>query len=239
MKLLILFIFPFTLFSQNYLVKYEFKNPSGKQKLYELKTNGNYSEYLYIKSEGKNEGNIIVAPSNDEFFVIKNIENNVLISTEFLGKKRIIIKDSLNIMNWELFDEEKEIIGLKSLKAKMNFRGREYVAYYASEISIQDGPWKFQGLPGLIMEIYSTDGDFNYKVTEISNIPNFQEKETNYQSDKVVNWTSFTELYITYIDNLIRYFKSLKEESGYSDFYKVDKPEIIYEKAQTGEGIEF
>ncbi|APY07408.1 hypothetical protein BWZ20_03430 [Winogradskyella sp. J14-2] len=238
-SLLILFFFPLTIFSQSYQVKYEYQIPSGTKIHYELTTNGNYSEFINIKSEKSKEESVLISSSKERFFVLKNIEDNVLISTDFLGKKRIIIKDSLNIIDWELIDEHKEVIGMKCLKAKMNFRGRDYIAYYSPEINVQDGPWKFQGLPGLIMEIYTTDGDYHYQVIEVRKIPDFKEKEINFQNEKLYDWKSFKELYVTYIDNLIKYFKSEKEETGYSDYYKVNKPEIIYEKAQTGDGIEF
>ena len=33
------------------------------------------------------------------------------------------------------------------------FRGRTYKAWYTMEIEIEEGPWKFHGLPGLIVEI--------------------------------------------------------------------------------------
>ena len=239
MKLFIFLIIPSLIFSQSYKINYEYEIPSGTIINYELKTNGNYSEFTNLKSKKSEQDSEIILSSKAKFFVLKNIEKNMLLSTDFLGEKRVIIKDSLSIIDWELIDESKEVSGMKCFKAKMNFRGRDYIAYYSPEINIQDGPWKFQGLPGLIMEIYTTDGDYRYQVTEVSKIPDFQDKEVNFENEKIYDWETFKKLYITYIDHLVKYLKSEKVETGYSDYYKVNKPEIIYEKAQTGDGIEF
>lgn len=43
-------------------------------------------------------------------------------------------------MNWKLYDEETEILGYKCKKATTSFAGRDYIAWYSTEISISDGP---------------------------------------------------------------------------------------------------
>jgi len=55
--------------------------------------------------------------------------------------------------NWQLSNERKNILSYKCQKATCTFRGRNYVAWFTSEIPIQNGPYKFGGLPGLILEI--------------------------------------------------------------------------------------
>lgn len=68
---------------------------------------------------------------------------------------------------WKLISSEpKEIMGYMAKKASLEFGGRTWTAWYSSELPIQDGPYKFQGLPGLILEIESNDHD--YKFTAIS-----------------------------------------------------------------------
>lgn len=45
-----------------------------------------------------------------------------------------------------------------SNKAKIKFRGRDYYAFYTKEIEIKDGPWKWNNLPGLILEVNEKNG---------------------------------------------------------------------------------
>ncbi|MGO1729421.1 MAG: GLPGLI family protein, partial [Flavobacteriaceae bacterium] len=52
-------------------------------------------------------------------------------------------------------------------KATTNFGGREWIAWFASEISVQDGPYKFYKLPGLIVELYDTKKDYLFSLINI------------------------------------------------------------------------
>ena len=67
-------------------------------------------------------------------------------------------KDSLNHLKWELKDNIKEILGYSCTEAHTSFHGRNYIAYFTYEIPIFDGPWKFNGLPGLILELKEETG---------------------------------------------------------------------------------
>lgn len=79
------------------------------------------------------------------------------------------------MQGWKLLPETKEIKGYLCKKAEIHFAGRDYITWFTDEIPIPDGPYKFGGLPGLILEITSKDGDYHYTVSEIihkkGNIP--------------------------------------------------------------------
>ena len=70
---------------------------------------------------------------------------------------------------WDILPEMKNILGYKCQKAKGKFRGREYIAWFSSDIPRSDGPWKFCGLPGLILAVQDTKGDFFFTCTAIEN----------------------------------------------------------------------
>ena len=52
-------------------------------------------------------------------------------------------------------------------KAVADFRGREWIAWYAPELPLSYGPWKLCGLPGLILEAYDNKLEYKYTATEI------------------------------------------------------------------------
>ncbi|WP_196887348.1 GLPGLI family protein [Aureivirga sp. CE67] len=82
----------------------------------------------------------------------------------------IYTKDIHPALNWELSDETKKIHNFNCQKATLNFRGRKYIAWYTPEIPIFSGPWKFKGLPGLILEVSNDNSEkrhFSWKVEEI------------------------------------------------------------------------
>jgi GLPGLI family protein len=72
----------------------------------------------------------------------------------------LVKEDSLNL-NWRLKDEIKKIGNFNCQKATTEFRGREYIAWFTKDVLVPFGPWKFQGLPGLIIEIYDTNRVFH------------------------------------------------------------------------------
>ena len=72
-------------------------------------------------------------------------------------------------IEWELTDDTEEIMGHKCHKATARWRGREWNAWY-SDIPINAGPWKFQGLPGLILKVEDTAGDHSIYAIDSENL---------------------------------------------------------------------
>ncbi len=60
-------------------------------------------------------------------------------------------------MRWTLTDETQTILGHKCQKATCRFRGRDFEAWFAPDVPIKGGPWKFGGLPGCILKVYDKD----------------------------------------------------------------------------------
>ncbi|MCD8031168.1 MAG: GLPGLI family protein [Bacteroides sp.] len=64
-------------------------------------------------------------------------------------------------------DSTRQIINHSCQLATCEYRGRKYLAWFTEDLPVQTGPWKFYGLPGLIMEVYDTDKHHHYQITEI------------------------------------------------------------------------
>lgn len=60
-------------------------------------------------------------------------------------------------INWKLESETKKFGELTCHKATGSFRGKNYTAWYTDAIPLPYGPWKLQGLPGLILEAYDDE----------------------------------------------------------------------------------
>lgn len=69
---------------------------------------------------------------------------------------------------WKISKENKEILGYKAYLATTRYAGRNYEAYFTPQIAVQDGPYKFLGLPGLILEIFDEKKDHHFLATGIS-----------------------------------------------------------------------
>lgn len=56
-------------------------------------------------------------------------------------------------MKWEIKSDTLTILSYLCQKAVTVFRGRVYEAWFTTGIPINNGPWKFGGLPGLILKV--------------------------------------------------------------------------------------
>ncbi|MDT0294478.1 GLPGLI family protein [Mesonia ostreae] len=66
-------------------------------------------------------------------------------------------KEDRPAINWKLQNDTKKIGNIICKKATAEFRGRNYTVWYTEKIPLPYGPWKFQGLPGLVLEAYDTN----------------------------------------------------------------------------------
>jgi len=74
------------------------------------------------------------------------------------------------IDNWKLINESKIINTINCKKAEVNFKGRNWTAWYSPEIPFPYGPYKFSGLPGLIIKITDEKGDYDFEL--VKSLPN-------------------------------------------------------------------
>ena len=72
-------------------------------------------------------------------------------------------KQQLPRIEWKLENEEKKIKGVRCLKATCRFGGRDWTAWYAPEYAMPYGPYLFNGLPGLIMQVVDKKKNFAFK----------------------------------------------------------------------------
>lgn len=63
------------------------------------------------------------------------------------------------------------IIGnYKAQKATTSFGGRNWNAWFTTDVPFQDGPYKFSGLPGLIVKVEDEAGDYSFDLKETKRI---------------------------------------------------------------------
>ncbi|WP_445747732.1 GLPGLI family protein [Polaribacter sp.] len=68
---------------------------------------------------------------------------------------------------WKITNEKKKILNYTCQKAIVRYKGRDFVAWFSPEIPLQNGPWKFGGLPGFIFEISDTKNHYSFKLIGI------------------------------------------------------------------------
>ena len=58
------------------------------------------------------------------------------------------------LFDWQLLDGDSIVCGYPCHKATTIFRGRIWTVWYTLDLPYSDGPWKFCGLPGLVLYAY-------------------------------------------------------------------------------------
>ena len=69
--------------------------------------------------------------------------------------------------SWIISFDMQEVLGYTCQKATCHFRGRNYVAWFAPDIPVRQGPWKLGGLPGLILKAHDVDSLYTFEAVKI------------------------------------------------------------------------
>ncbi len=108
------------------------------------------------------------------FGMLTDIKNNCIIDHKFfpidfaaIKFDTLFVKDKARIISWELLNETKNINSFSCQKAIGNFRGRTYTVWFTNDIPVSLGPWKLNGLPGLILEATDSLNQFQFFAEKI------------------------------------------------------------------------
>ncbi|MGK0326157.1 MAG: GLPGLI family protein [Polaribacter sp.] len=152
------------------------------------------------------------------------IEKRFVNQTEIQGK-RFLVKDKLSEINWELSSETKNIGTYTCYKAtyskevdkvEISIKDGETVkdksketivttAWYTPQVPVSNGPAKYQGLPGLILEV--NDGKKTIVCVEIILNPSQKITVTEPKKGKVVSQKKYTKIQKQKTDEMMEKFK--------------------------------
>lgn len=93
---------------------------------------------------------------------------NVYFNNQILTD-RYKVKDERPIV-WKISSEKEKIGAWEAQKAETDFAGRHWTAWFTSDIAIQDGPYKFHGLPGLIVKLEDDTKSHRFELKAINSI---------------------------------------------------------------------
>lgn len=104
-----------------------------------------------------------------DYFITKNMDDKSVNFVESIGSKQVYYQEDRK-MNWEISPQVSDFNGYKVQKATMKFGGRTWTALFTPDIKISDGPYKFVGLPGLILKLEDDKGDYRFSFVKKINI---------------------------------------------------------------------
>lgn len=143
---------------------------------------------------------IIQSPENIQYF--ENVAMVLLSYNEPLVK------------NWKLINQSTTINTFNCKKAEINFKGRNWVAWYSEEIPFPYGPYKFSGLPGLIIRIFDDNGDYEFELVNSLSSSQMNNRYLNINKNRYTKATETTQKELenarkNFNDNLVQRFESM------------------------------
>lgn len=120
-------------------------------------------------------------------------------------------EENKSCFNWDITLETDTINGYFCQKAICDFGGRQWEAWFTPEIPYSDGPYKFCGLPGLILKITDKKGHYDFNMISIE-IPQSGTMVEYYNGDNYI--TTKKEFFKVYDDNNRNMTNAVLEKGG-------------------------
>lgn len=145
--------------------------------MFNLYINDNESKFISINKVKSDS--LVKNPNSTSLLELKKIKLKFTYQILFDSKtKKLIETDKIGLndffcsfenfdLHWQITNESKLINTIKVTKAISNSFGRKWEAWYAESIPFIEGPYKFKGLPGLVIEVNDLENNFRFSMIEI------------------------------------------------------------------------
>jgi len=144
--------------------------------LYIGKNSSAYKSYDNVleQAEFKKQVQVAMASSPDgRINVNRNKKGSGAEYYEFPNEKKLarkeplvmetyLIDDAMPAIDWKISSDTATYGGLHCQKAVGHFKGRDYTAWFCPDMPLHVGPWKLNGLPGIIVEAYDAKKDVQF-----------------------------------------------------------------------------
>lgn len=234
MRYLIVLLFPFLLSAQThrFIYEYEFKIDSLSNDLTRenmiLDINPEevkFYPYFFAENDSINKLKNISSSGWDDLLPVVKRNRNTNKNTSYILLNDLFSIQTEDKINWKLSNETKSVTNYKLQKATTTFGGRNWTAWFNTEINLNEGPYKFRGLPGLIFEIADEKNNFSfilvksYQLKSTYNTSEFLESFAGQKaipvSEKILQKKQL-ELFNDPLQDFKEDFKNSKGEGTYS-----------------------
>lgn len=97
----------------------------------------------------------------------QNYPEGKITSIETVPPYRYLTVEKVGETRWTLLAECDTICGLPCQKATGTYGGRAWTAWFTEKLPTRFGPWRLEGLPGLILRAVSADGIHRFECRKV------------------------------------------------------------------------
>ncbi|KQM24966.1 GLPGLI family protein [Chryseobacterium sp. Leaf201] len=132
--------------------------------------NTKYYDYKFLEKDSLNKfHNSRDRSWTSQIPVTREKKSDIFINYVAVGDDIYTYPTSNHIV-WKLENDMKILKDFKAQKATADFGGRQWIAWFTKDIPLSEGPYKFHGLPGLILEIKDTKEQYIFNLVKSSNL---------------------------------------------------------------------
>ena len=103
------------------------------------------------------------------YTVAKNYQNGNVDFRNRIGMDAFKVTEDRKIA-WKILPNKQKIGNWETQKATTEFGGRKWTAWFCNDIPIQDGPYKFSGLPGIVVKLEDQTQSHVFNLVGIKNL---------------------------------------------------------------------
>jgi GLPGLI family protein len=85
-------------------------------------------------------------------------------------RERFKIEEDAPAIEWKISKDTATFSGIHCQKATAHFKGRNWIAWFAPDLPFTSGPWKLNGLPGLIVEANDARNEVQFKFAGLTKV---------------------------------------------------------------------
>lgn len=79
-----------------------------------------------------------------------------LFTKDYILVTEYLIAGPMPVIDWKISSDTATFGGLHCQEARGHLKGRDYIAWFCPDLPLHTGPWKFNGLPGVILDAYDS-----------------------------------------------------------------------------------
>ena len=115
--------------------------------------------------------------SNINYSIEKDKKAQKITFKDRIGRDQYSYEEERSL-DWKILSETNKIGEYKVQKAETDFGGRKWTAWFTTDLPYQDGPYKFSGLPGLVVKVEDSSGEYSFDLMKNYKIADFPEMST-------------------------------------------------------------
>lgn len=184
--------------------------------LYVFNRSGDMPESRSLPDQFNEGATEIAYAVNDRYgnMFFKDFSASRLLIRQLIWGKAYRTEEPLPSIQWTITPETRQIGKFNCHKALTRFRGRDYEAWFCPDVPVKDGPWKFQGLPGLIMDIYDSKREIRIFIETIHIPASVGESLKIPQDGKYVPFKLLGYIEQNETGKIVRFLQSIPEKGS-------------------------